>query len=90
MRPGLQVRGRLLGCVAGGAAIVPLLPIAADGTFSLDYHGTQDLGGSPATYEDKLQGRFTGTTAAGTLVSTLHVNQYSCYSGTVTWTAVQG
>jgi len=64
------------------------IPIAADGTFSLDYHGTQDLDGSPATFEDKLDGTFSGTMASGTLVSTLQVNQYSCVSGTVTWTAV--
>ena len=65
------------------------IPIAADGTFSLDYHGTQDLDGSPATYEDQFNGKFSGNTASGTLVSTLQVTNYNCYSGTVTWTATK-
>jgi hypothetical protein len=76
------------GNVRSGGAVIP---IAADGTFKLDYDYTGTVGGSPSTGHLTLIGHFTGATATGTLEDktsfTYNGVAYSCGSGQQTWTA---
>jgi hypothetical protein len=73
---------------SGGAVI----PISADGTFTIDFDYRSTVGDSPATGHFTLIGHFTGTnTATGTLEDktsfTYNGVGYSCGSGQQSWTA---
>jgi hypothetical protein len=66
-------------------------PIAADGSFKIDFDYTSTVGGDPSKGHFTLTGKFSGTSWTGTLedkVSFTHEGiSYSCGSGTQTWTA---
>jgi hypothetical protein len=68
-------------------------PIAADGTFKLDFDYASSVGGDPSKGHFTLTGKFSGTSWTGTLedkVSFTHEGTaYSCGSGTQTWTAAR-
>jgi hypothetical protein len=66
-------------------------PIAADGTFKIDFDYSSTVGGNPSNGHFTLTGKFSGTGATGTLEDkvsfTADGTAYSCGSGTQTWTA---
>jgi hypothetical protein len=66
-------------------------PIAADGTFKIDFDYTSTVGGDPSKGHFTLTGKFSGTGATGTLEDKVSFTDegtpYSCGSGTQTWTA---
>jgi hypothetical protein len=68
-------------------------PIAADGTFKIDFDYTSSVGGDPSKGHFTLTGKFSGTSATGTLEDkvgfTHEGTAYSCGSGTQTWTATR-
>ena len=68
-------------------------PIAADGSFKIDFDYTSTVGSDPSKGHFTLTGHFSGTAATGTLedkVSFTHEGTaYSCGSGTQTWTAAR-
>lgn len=72
-------------------------PINADGSFTIDvtYQGTVSGGGetAPTTTHVVITGRFSGSTASGTLLKTITFTLYgmdfSCTSYTQTWTATR-
>ncbi len=82
------------GSLSGGNYKSPggaLIPISADGTFTIDFDYKGTVGGSPSTGHFTLIGHFTGAIATGTLEDktsfTYNGVGYSCGSGRQTWTA---
>jgi hypothetical protein len=65
--------------------------VVADGTFGFTYVGPGTISGNPANFDIRANGKFTGTTAAGTarfdMTFTLSGINFTCSSGNVTWTA---
>ena len=66
-------------------------PIAADGSFKIDFDYTSKVGEDPSTGHFTLTGHFSGTASTGTLQDTVSFTDqgtaYSCGSGLQTWTA---
>jgi len=83
--PPLHLAG---GNVQGGSA-----EIAAGSTFKIDFDYPSTIAGNPYTGHVTITGRFSGTTATGTMRNTLSFTldgvQYSCESGLLSWTATR-
>ena len=66
-------------------------PIAADGSFKIDFDYTSQVGSDPSTGHFTLTGKFNGTGFTGTLQDNVSFTDqgtpYSCGSGLQTWTA---
>lgn len=80
------------GHISGGGLTNASAGVLTDGTFSIDfdYQGTFS-DGTPYNGHFNMAGRFSGTTATGTLSVTLNFTDngtsYACGSGQQTWTA---
>ena len=82
------------GHIYGGGLDHSSRPISSDGTFVVDFafQGTFS-DGTPYNGHFNFTGRLSGSTASGTLSSTLNFTSsgtaYSCGSGVQTWTATR-
>jgi len=82
------------GHISGGGIQGASRPIATDGTFvvNFDFQGTFD-DGTPYSGNLNMTGRFSGSSASGTLSATLNFadngTAYACGSGQQTWTATR-
>jgi len=77
------------GTISLGSYVIPIL---ADGSFTLSYSTPGTVGPWAANSQISIQGRFNSSIAAGTLkVDTQFTSgegtHYGCTSGTVSWTA---
>jgi hypothetical protein len=81
------------GSLSGGNFTGGATPIAADGSFLLDFDYTGSVSGNPSTGHFTMRGQFSGSTATGTLEKTTKFTyngvQYSCGSGRQTWTVTR-
>ena len=79
--------------LAGGNFHGGSAQIAADGAFRIENDYTSTVSGVPSTGHFSLTGRFSGTTATGTMSDTTRFTYggvaYSCGSGQQTWTATK-
>jgi len=88
------------GCSPGGSLYggdlnfgTSMIPIAVDGSFTIDIPYTGTVDEDPSTGHLTIIGHFSGTTATGTLSDTVSFTsegtQFSCGSGLQTWTATR-
>jgi hypothetical protein len=88
------------GCSPGGSLYggdlnfgTSMIPIAVDGSFTIDIPYTGTVDENPSTGHLTIIGHLSGTTATGTLSDTVSFTsegtQFSCGSGLQTWTATR-
>ena len=88
------------GCTPGGSLYggdlnfgTAMIPIAVDGSFTIDIPYTGKVDEDPSTGHLTIIGHLSGTTATGTLSDTVSFTsegtQFSCGSGLQTWTATR-
>jgi hypothetical protein len=77
--------------LSGGGLLAAAAPIAADGTFTIQFDYQSTVSGAPSSGHFSLTGRFSGQGVGGTLTVTTTFTAngvaYTCGSGQQTWTA---